>query len=338
MARIVLCAGSSHTPLLTLPVEQWTHRASVDYANPRLNLSDGRLLTYDELKAEFGEPHTSGVSTEALRLKADVCQRALDRLADELQAAAPDVVVIVGDDQEELFSTVNQPAIAVFYGDEVITYGKYGADSPDWMQTMGRGYMMDEAHTLPGAPELALHVIKGLLEHHIDVAAAARVEAHRKTGFGHAYGFIVRRLFKGRPIPVLPVLLNTYYPPNVPSAARCYEIGEALRRAIEASPLDLRVAIIASGGLSHFVVDEALDRRVLAGFAPGQSDILRSLPREALNSGSSEILNWILAAGAVDATPLSWSEYVPLYRTPAGTGIGAAFAVWQNVDETGAAR
>src|SRR5262249_54626889 len=114
MAQIVLCAGASHTPLLTLSVEEWGHRATVDYANPQLNLSDGRFITYDELKAEVGEPHKEGVSTEALRLKADVCQRALDRLADELEAAAPDVVLIVGDDQQELFSAANQPAIAVF--------------------------------------------------------------------------------------------------------------------------------------------------------------------------------------------------------------------------------
>jgi OH-DDVA oxygenase len=47
-----------------------------------------------------------------------------------------------------------------------------------------------------------------------------------------------------------------------------------------------------------------------------------------LNSGSSEILNWVLAAGAMGPLPLSWCEYQPVYRTPAGTGVGVAFAVW----------
>ena len=336
MARIVLGIGSSHTPLLTLPAEEWAHRAAADYANPQLNLSDGRFVTYGELQAEVGDRYEGVVSVEALQRKADLCQAALERLADALEAAAPDVVVIVGDDQEELFSAANQPAIAVFYGDEVVTSDKFGAeDLPGWMRTVGEGYMMDEVHVLPGAPQLALEMIQGLLDRDVDVAASARVEDATKAGFGHAYGFIVNRLFRGRRIPVLPVLLNTYYPPNVPSASRCHAIGRALKGAIEASTADLRVAIIASGGLSHFVVDESLDRRVIEGLQDGHEEALRSIPRGALNSGSSEILNWVLAAGAVGGLPLSWCEYQPIYRTPAGTGIGVAFAIWGGRDQPG---
>jgi len=329
MARIVLGLGSSHSPLLTLPAEEWAHRAAADYVNPQLNLSDGRLVTYGELQAEVGDRYDDVVTVEALRRKAELSQAALERLADALEAAAPDVVVIIGDDQEELFSAANQPAIAVFYGEEVATSDKFGADElPDWMRTVGEGYMMDEVHVLPGAPQLALEVIQGLLDRDVDVAVSARVEDATKAGFGHAYGFIVNRLFRGRRIPVLPVLLNTYYPPNVPSASRCHAIGRALKGAIEASAADLRVAVIASGGLSHFIVDEALDRRVIEGLQDGRAETLRGIPRGALNSGSSEILNWVLAAGALEGLPLSWCEYQPIYRTPAGTGIGVAFAVW----------
>ena len=329
MARIVLGIGSSHTPLLTLPAEEWAHRAAADYANPQLNLSDGRLVTYGELQAEVGDRYEDIVTVEELRRKAELCQAALDRLADALEAAAPDVVVIVGDDQEELFCAANRPAVAVFYGDEVATSDKFGPDElPDWMRTVGEGYMMDEVHVLPGAPQLALEVIQGLLDRNVDVAVSARVEDATKAGFGHAYGFIVNRLFRGRRIPVLPVLLNTYYPPNVPSASRCHDIGRALKGAIEASSADLRVVVVASGGLSHFVVDEALDRRVIEGLRDGDAETLRAIPRGALNSGSSEILNWVLAAGALEGMPMSWCEYQPIYRTPAGTGIGVAFAVW----------
>lgn len=340
MARIVLGLGSSHTPLLTLPASAWTHRAAADYANPKLNLSDGRLVTYAELRAEVGDRFGDCVSVEELQRKAGICQAALDRLADELEAAAPDVVVIVGDDQEELFSPANQPAVAIFYGRDVFTSDRFGSeDLPDWVQTMGGGYMMDSVHHLPGAPELALELIRGLIERDIDIAVADRVEDAAKAAFGHAFGFIVNRLFKGRTIPILPVLLNTYYPPNVPSAARCHDIGKAIRSALEASQSDLKVAIIASGGLSHFIVDEALDQRVVSGLALGQGERLRTLPRGALNSGSSEILNWVVTAGALADTPLTWSEYQPIYRTPAGTGVGVAFAVWGGrIDEKGTSK
>ena len=128
---------------------------------------------------------------------------------------------------------------------------------------------------------------------------------------------------------MIPVMLNTYYPPNVMTPARCHDIGRKLRAVIEAAPDDLRVAVLASGGLSHFVVEEAIDQQLLDGLADPEGKALRTLPREALLEGSSEILNWVLTAGAVSHLPLAWVEYEPIHRTPAGTGIGCGFAVWQ---------
>jgi hypothetical protein len=329
MAHIVLGIGTSHTPLLTLTAEQWQHRAAADYANKELNMSDGRLLTYAQVLAELGPRAADVISPEILNAKERACSDALDRLGEELAKAAPDVVIIVGDDQRELFTAANQPAMAIFHGEEIITSDKYGdEESADWVKDMGRGYMMDEAHVVPGSPELALEIIRGLMDENFDIATCSRVDDPKKAAFGHAYGFIIKRLFKGRTIPVVPVLLNTYYGPNVPTAARCHDLGQALRRVIEASPSKLRVAIIASGGLSHFVVDEVLDKVVTDALASGNHDELRAISRGALNSGSSEILNWIVVAGAAQTLPLRWQEYQPLYRTPAGTGVGAGFAVW----------
>src|ERR1700743_2321968 len=105
MARIVIGMGVSHTPLLTLGAEQWIHRAEVDYKNPRLNMSDGRWLSYEELLSEGGPAHQQVVPPAAPVEKARACDVALDRLADELEAARPDVVLIIGDDQSELFSS-----------------------------------------------------------------------------------------------------------------------------------------------------------------------------------------------------------------------------------------
>lgn len=330
MAQVVLGIASSHTPLLTLSAQQWQHRAAADYANKELNMSDGRLLSYEQVLAELGPRCAGVISPEILSAKEKACSRALDRLADELARAAIDVVVIVGDDQRELFSAANQPAIAIYHGEQLVMSDKFGDDaSPDWIKDMGRGYLMDARHVVPGAPELALQLIRGLVDEGFDIGACASVEDAGKAAFGHAYGFIVKRLFRGREIPVVPVLLNTYYGPNVPSAARCHDFGHALRAVIERVPAAQRVAVVASGGLSHFVIDEALDRRVLGALTSGDHASLRTIPRGALNSGSSEILNWVATAGAVAHLPLAWSEYQPLYRTPAGTGTAAGFAVWR---------
>jgi hypothetical protein len=325
MGKIVLGLGASHTPLLTLTVEQWEHRAAVDYANIELNMSDGRLLTYEQVLRELGPRAADVISLDILGAKERSCDAALSRLADELAAVAPDVVIIVGDDQRELFTATNQPALAIFHGEEIATSDKYGREgAAEWIKAMGRGYLMDDVHVMAGAPKVALELIAGLMDEGFDMAACSRVENPQVAGFGHAYGFIVKRLFR------VPLLVNTYYGPNVPSAARCHDLGRALRRVVEKSPTELRIAVVASGGLSHFVVDEELDSTIIDAFVTGDHSALRSIPRGALNSGSSEILNWVVAAGVVEGLPLHWHEYQALYRTAAGTGVGAAFAVWRD--------
>jgi 3-O-methylgallate 3,4-dioxygenase len=89
------------------------------------------------------------------------------------------------------------------------------------------------------------------------------------------------------------------------------------------------VGVLASGGLSHFVVDEALDRRVLDLLAKKDVAGLTTLPVSQLEAGNSEIRNWIAAAGAVEHLEMKLVDYQPCYRSEAGTGIGTAFAVWQ---------
>src|SRR5262249_26308983 len=55
--------------------------------------------------------------------------------------------------------------------------------------------------------------------------------------------------------PAVPFFTNTFYPPNQPSVRRCFSLGKALADAIASWDADLRVAVIGSGGMSHFVVD-----------------------------------------------------------------------------------
>ena len=109
-----------------------------------------------------------------------------------------------------------------------------------------------------------------------------------------------------------------YFPPNQPWPRRCYQLGQAICKAVEAFPGDTRVGIIASGGLSHFVVDEDFDRAILKACVEKDANFLQTLPRNKLHSGNSEILNWVGVAGAVEHLDLNWFEYVPGYRTPAG--------------------
>jgi hypothetical protein len=204
MARIVLGLGTSHSPLLSLDGSRWAERAADDLRSRSLNTSDGRWLTYDQLRAEVGDRYASVSTREHFIAKAAICQSALDRLAAELAAAAPDIVVIIGDDQGELFSLSNMPAVSIFYGDKIVTRPRrIDASSPSWLPTVAKGYAMDQAHAFQGAPAFALDLIERLISNEVDVGAAARVDDPQQAGFGHAYGFVARRLFGDKPIPIV---------------------------------------------------------------------------------------------------------------------------------------
>src|SRR5207245_9715866 len=134
---------------------------------------------------------------------------------------------------------------------------------------------------------------------------------------GTACALVSSRLMEAGPRPVAPVFTNTSSPPNQPTPRRCYRLGQAIREAVESYPDDTRIGIVGSGGLSHFVVDEEFDRGVINACARKDADALQSLPRQKLNSGSSEIRMWICVAGAAEHLDVTWSSYVPGYRTPA---------------------
>jgi hypothetical protein len=330
VAKIVLGMGTSHSPLLALKANLWKERAADDQRNETLTLSDGRTLNYGELLAERGAAYAEQVDENYLRRQAERSQADLDRLAQTLREVAPDVLLVVGDDQEEMYKAGNLPALSVYYGDEVIMrpLGEILPDPAPWMRQALSACGMDTENRFRGAPQFALQLIERLMDLGVDLGVASAISDPRVAAFGHAYGFVVKRLIQDRSIPIVPLLLNTYYPPNVIRPRRCFEIGRMIARAIEQMPDETRVAVIASGGLSHFVTDEALDQHVLNALRERDSEKLASLPMKALRAGSSEILCWVLAGGVFHDLNHVWSDYVPVYRTPAGTGIGLAFGIW----------
>lgn len=333
MADIVLGIGTSHSPLLAMEPTLWPARGKDDMQRKAVFLADGRVVSYDELATEvnnrFADRATAGVFEDQARR----AQASLDRLAQDILVAAPDLLVVIGDDQEELFSKSHLPAIAVYTGNEIVMHPKseVSPNIPDWYKRANQGYMMDTAHRHPAAASAAVQIVENLIATGVDVSVAAQVENPEAAGFGHAYGFVIDRLLARRPVPVLPVMLNTYYPPNVPTPRRSYEVGRRLAQALTEVTLFRRVCIVASGGLTHFATDEAFDRKVLTAMRERDVETLATLPVKGLRSGNSEILNWVMAAGALERLHLTEADtdYIPVHRTPAGTGIGLAFCTWR---------
>lgn len=330
MAEIVLGIGTSHSPLLVLGGAQWEFRSQDDRRSKSLNTLDGRLLTYDQLVAERGEHYKLESNATGFLALAKRAEAALDHLAHQLKAAKPDVVLVVGDDQGELFGPDNFPALAVYRGAELVMKpSEHLKGMPPWADTnFWAGYRMDLPHRYPGASELADDLVLGLVSESVDVTSCAGVPDPTQHGFGHAFGFVIERLMKDVQIPMLPVMLNTYFPPNTPTSARCREVGEKIRRILESSQSQARVAVVASGGLSHFICEEAFDHKVIKALQKNDAASLAAIPQESLLSGSSEIRNWVMLSGMVEHLCNDFTEYIPVYRTPAGTGIGLAFMTW----------
>ena len=245
-----------------------------------------------------------------------------------MRRAELDALIIVGDDQKELFHEDHLPSILVYYGDTIRNVPlSPNFKGPEWSRlATARYYEEKEPREYPVSAPLALHLIDQLIDREFDVASSNGLAPGH--GEGHAHAFVRKRLMEDQALPVVPIFLNTYYPPNQPTPARCYKLGRALREAVESYPGDLRVGIAGSGGLSHFVVDEDLDRGIIDALKRKDGEALQSLPRKKLNSGSSEIRMWITVGGAVEHLDCSWSHYIPGYRTPAGSGTGLGFALF----------
>jgi len=325
MAQIVLGVGTSHTPMLNAPVGDWGRFIERDRFRPHLT-REGRPVNYDELESLAPPEVRAQLTPEVF---ADKHQRALaevERLGAVVRNAKLDTLIVVGDDQKELYDDDNMPAILLYRGETIRNVPLASHPGPDWARNASARYFeRDVARDYPVDAKLAEHLIATLMEDFDLSCANTLAEGY---GEGHAFGFVHNRLLAGTTIPVVPVFLNTYYPPNQPTPARCYKLGQAIRAAVEAFPGDLRVGVLASGGLSHFTVDEDLDGRVIRALREKDAGAIAALPREQLNSGSSEIRNWICMAGAVEHLALRRLEYIPAYRTPAGTGTGLCFADW----------
>jgi hypothetical protein len=336
MAKIVLGIATSHGPMLATLPDQWHLRANDDKAMSVLWYR-GERYTFDELvRLRAPEHMEQQITLEVWCRRYAACQSALHRLAQVFAEASPDAAVIIGDDQMEIFTDYDMPAFSIYYGETIenipFTETQKAAMTPGMLIAEG-GHHGLEPETLPGLPALARHLITAMMTADFDVAAARRLPNSAPfptSGIPHAYGFVYRQIMKDKAVPNVPVFVNTFFPPNQPSASRCFRFGKALGRAIASWDADKRVAVIASGGMSHFVIDEQFDRGVLSAIARHDEARFHTIPDAYMQSGTSEVKNWVAAAGALLDSGLEMAvvDYVPCYRSEAGTGTAQAFAYW----------
>ncbi len=297
MANLVGCAAMSHAPQLMLNPDYW-HLLN--------NRQSERLPEKPALKKETHEVKWS---------KWQKCMDAIAALRAKIDGFRPDVLVVVGDDQHENLLDDNMPPFTVYIGDEVeASVSLRYLNQP---KSENRTRYRVEA-------ELAGALLHGLMEAGFDPSYSKKTRYD--GGLGHAFARVLKFLSPEARHTVVPVMVNTYYPP-APSPGRCVDFGRALADALRRFPGDQRAVIVGSGGLSHTKIDERLDGEFIDALRQNDLSYMSRMPADVLIEGTSEIRNWMVAAAAADR-PGTMIEYAPLYRTATGVGCAMGFAYW----------
>ncbi len=335
MAEIVAAFASSHSVMLAATREDWI--AKFRETDPGMPLIDrhGTRRSYEELLERAPRDAAELVTPDRMSDAFDRTVAAVKALKQQIDAVALDALIVVGDDQHELFQDAMMPSLAIYYARTIRNAARPGTEPKNWYaRAQAKRYEPDGDAYYLVASELALHLIESLTAGEFDVCAVREISPDQHEG--HAFSYVHRTYLYGRAVPIVPVFINTYYAPNPISPRRCVALGKALHDAIKGFPEAMRVGVLASGGLSHFIVDEELDRGVLKALQEDDLRFLARLDPKRLQAGSSEIRGWICAAAACSAAglQLKWTEYIPAWRTPALTGIGLGFARWGKAGES----
>ncbi len=239
---------------------------------------------------------------EKLRQKAE---EAFAVLRSHLQAAEPEALIVVANDQFVNFFFNNIPTFFVTLAEEV------------------QGQFTRHKFRYRGHKELGRAILEAGLENEIDFAFGEHVELQ------HTQLVPLHFLLPEPEIPILPIYVNTWVDP-VPTPRRCYRVGEVIRQV--ADRREDRIAILATGGLSHFPgsprlgeIDSTFDHKLLEMIRDGKGRALADYSLgQLLQAGNSEFLNWMVALGAVGAAKAAATFYVPDH---VATGWG--FVTWK---------
>jgi len=232
-------------------------------------------------------------------------ETAFAALRSDLEQANPDVLIVVANDQFVNFFWNNIPTFFVTTADEV------------------KGQFTQHKFHYKNHKELGKAIVRAGMERGIDFSYGEHIELQ------HTQNVPLYFLLPQPTIPILPVYVNTWVDPS-PSPRRCYQVGELIRAVAEQS--SERVAILATGGLSHFPgsprigeIDESFDHQLLDVMRQGKGKGLVDYSvQDLLQAGDTEFLNWMVVVGAIGDAKATYTAYMPDF---VATGWG--FVSWK---------
>lgn len=241
-------------------------------------------------------------------------KNAFEELGRRLGAARPDVLIVVSPDHWSNFFLDNYPAVCIGVG------AVHEGPPEPWMKGFSHG-------PLSGDPGFAMHIAEEAMRAGFEPSLSHRLK------LDHGACIPLWRMGLEKLPRIVPLLVNSIEPP-MPSLARCLDWGRLLRKAIESYREPLRVAIVATGGLSHSIgeptmgaIHEDFDHETIRRFSNSDDSLVpyleKELPRRG--NGSEEVRNWLVAHGAAHGRGFELVDYLPVPTVIVGCG----FAAWR---------
>ena len=266
----------------------------------------------------FGVPHTP-IFAQAVLAEGAASEIGglFAAMREELERAAPDVIVMFNTDHLNTFFLDNLPMLAVGVTDSFVGPN----DEPPGLPMQA----------VPSHPGLAAHIRRRGIESGFDLALAQSFEVD------HSVMIPLHFLTPGMTVPIIPVFINGHVAP-LPSARRVHALGRSVRAAIEDFPGTERVAVMGSGsfslevfgpriapGRNYGVPDPAWAERVHAYLRDGEVEALLNEATEermeAAGNVAGELLDWLAMLGAAGDGMASWIE--------PQTQFGHSYGIWR---------
>lgn len=262
-------------------------------------------------------PGLIGMLDEAPEESRRTVLEAYGELTRQISEIKPDVIIMIANDHLANNRIREYPDFLVGM-----------ADTHRGPSEFFRGWLACDDYAVPGRPDLAETLFNGLNDRGFR-ASGERENLHFDDNISVP---VVRTEIEESGIPIIPILQNVTVPP-VPDQHRCYEIGQAIAQIVrEDFPEDLTVGLFATGGLSHepgglrdFWIDEDFDRRFLQLLDEGDHQkVLEEVTLDRLNeageSGTGELLSWIVVMGAIGEVECTVHGYTAWDQWRCGIG------------------
>jgi aromatic ring-opening dioxygenase catalytic subunit (LigB family) len=230
------------------------------------------------------------------------------QMTEQIRDAAVDALIVAATDHYETFGLEHYPTFCLGVADSYEGWGEFGNPSG----------------TVTGAPELSAELLAGLVGHGFDISRSHEMRLD--------HSFMVPLVRLGvLDVPVVPLFINCNTPP-LPSLRRCRQLGVAIRDVVAELPGELRVGVLGTGGVSHWVglprfgdINEEWDRRFLSLLETGGTEEILGWPDDEIldqaGNGALEIRTWVLAQAASGTSAGRLLEYQPMPEWNIGIGV-----------------